>query len=144
MQDGSTYTSDDPKSAQLFEFSPNDTKQRLLICVPVLVQLHQKSPASWETIRVPITNDDTKLLIATRGIDPDHVATIEVNRAFQEGYAIFMDNGSFLVVDGNHRYVWRSLAGLKWMDFHTCRSPEWHPALVNVEATRRLMKGRKA
>jgi hypothetical protein len=54
---------------------------------------------------------------------------------------VFLPDGSFLIVDGNHRYVRRGELGLGWMHFHVAHSPHWHQALIDMAATQHHWTG---
>jgi hypothetical protein len=138
LRDGSTFIGED--NEQVFSFDA-DSGGQLHMCVPALAALHRRQPERWRTLTIPLEPEDATTLIRTRGIELAHVAEMELQRAQEPGYAIFLEDGSFLVVDGNHRYVFRCMAGMQGMSFHTCAAPDWHAALIDVEATQKLLKG---
>jgi hypothetical protein len=138
LRDGSTFTV--PAKGQLFSFSEGvhgEAGETMMFCVPKLDALRIEQPALWETIEVDIVADDAAMIIAQRGIEIPALKRMSRARMEEPGLAVFRANGSFLLVDGNHRYVKRHMARRATMVFHTCRTPTWHAALLDLDATRR-------
>jgi hypothetical protein len=138
LQDGSTFTGEDHE--QLFHFTP-DGGQEIIICVSKLVELRQQHPDQWYTIEAPCDAEGATTIFARGGITYARLSQLSPARLREPGYAVFTDDGSFLIVDGNHRYYARYRAGLDFMRFHVAWAPHWHAALVDVEASARLIRG---
>jgi hypothetical protein len=119
---------------QLFTFQAVGGRQ-IIICVPKLVELRAQYPDKWETIDVDIVPADARLIDETRGINRAQLRNMPRQRVDEPGIGVFQEDGSFLVVDGNHRYCKRANLGEKSMLFHACWSPHWHAALINLSAT---------
>jgi hypothetical protein len=120
---------------QLFSFHPADKVGPMLIFVPKLVSLRAEHPDLWETIETPIVPADARMIDQTRGINHAQLRRMPRQRIDEPGIGVFLEDGSFLLVDGNHRYCKRANLGEKSMLFHVCSPPTWHAALVDLGAT---------
>jgi hypothetical protein len=136
LRDGSRFTSDKPEEAQLFHFTPPGGEE-IIFCVPRLVELHDQHPEHWELVEVPIDAEAATIIFNRSGLSVERLRDMSMERADQPGIGVFMEDGSFLVVDGNHRFFRRYTDGWNVMQFHVARPPHWHAALVDIEATRR-------
>jgi hypothetical protein len=141
LHDGVKMTLAD--EAQLFEFHP-DGGSTIRICVPRLIRLQIERPGQWCRIKIEITPGDLALISERRGINPRHLDRISPEKMYYPGHGVFLADGSFLLVDGNHRYVKRASCGLQSMEFYVCRAPDWHPALIDVPASVALWNGEEA
>jgi hypothetical protein len=139
LRDGSTFTA--PGQGQLYTFS-RDGHEDLVFCVPKLIEMHAQHPEHWETIEIPLIPEDARMIDETRGINMSHLRRMPRARMEEPGIAVFMQDGSFLLVDGNHRYLKRINAGRETMVFHTCRPPTWEAALLDVPATRKAWESK--
>jgi hypothetical protein len=139
LQDGSTFTA--PGTAQLFTFS-REGREDLVFCVAKLIALHAEQPGGWETIVIDLVPEDARMIQAERGIEQAQLARISRQLLEEPGYGVFLEDGSFLLVDGNHLYVKRLMSGRTTMTFHTCRFPTWEGALLDMPATRKRLDAR--
>lgn len=124
-----------PAKSQVFSFEV-DNKPTLYFCIARLIELRDERPEQWETIEIPL--DSVAIIVTQRGVDVDHAMRMSIQRVNEPGYGVFMPDGSFLIVDGSHRYVRRAFDGRDGMIFHTCRAPDYFTALINSVETKRL------
>jgi hypothetical protein len=140
LQDGSRYSSDDPENAQLFHFTPHGG-QEIVFCIPRLVELREQHPEHWELVDVPIDAEAATTIFNRSGLSAERLRDMMPERLAEPGIGVFMEDGSFLVVDGNHRFFRAYTDDWNMMQFHAARAPHWHAALVDLKATRKLMRG---
>jgi hypothetical protein len=135
LRDGTLFRVE--PDGQLFTFQGTG-EPPIIICVPRLVTLRAERPDLWETIEVDIVPADARLIDQTRGINHAQLRRMPRQRVDEPGIGVFMEDGTFLVVDGNYRYCKRANLGEKSMLFHVCSPPTWHAALIDLQATTRV------
>jgi hypothetical protein len=140
LQDGTRFATNG--SAQTYIFS-RAGHEDLVFCVPKLAQLRAEQPGAWETIEIPVVASDAAMIATQRGIEVAHLNRLRSHQLDEPGLAVFLEDGSFLIVDGNHRYVKRANIGRAGMRFHVCRPPTWRAALIDIAATRRGWEGER-
>ena len=133
------FTSDDPEHEQVWTFQQGG-KRDLVIVIPRLVQLREMQPQHWQTIDIPLTAEAATTVFGRGGLSAETLRDMHPERLGEPGIGVFMDDGSFLLVDGNHRFFRRYTDGYASMTVHAASAPHWHPATVDVDATKKWLR----
>lgn len=106
----------------------------IIFSVRRLAELHATEPQNWTTLDIDVTEERAAFVSQRHGIEAKHMprvsATVDV-----PGYGVFLEDDSFLLVDGNHRYFLRYANGLDSMAVHICLWPHWRPATIDLSAS---------
>jgi hypothetical protein len=125
----------------VFHFTP-DGGQEIMFCVPRLLEMLEQHAEHWELVDVPIDAEAATIIFNRGGLSAERLRDMSMERADEPGLGVILEDGSFLVVDGNHRFFRRYTDGWNSMQFHVARAPHWNAALVDIEASAKLMRGK--
>jgi len=141
MQDGTTADGSAGGAEQIFAFTPPSGRE-LVFFVPRLVALRKEHPDQWHTLDIPLDAEAATIIFGRGGINQRRLRQVARTTLTHPGYGVFLDDGSFLVVDGNHRFFARWQRGFDVMKFHVAWAPDSHPALIDMAATSRPSGGK--
>jgi hypothetical protein len=116
----------------IFSYERADTKEVLYFNTCLLERIRVQHPEWFRRITLDVTPEIYDLVLHGRGIEEDHLARLSAERLEQPGLGIFFDEGSFVLVDGNHRLTQLYRLGKRTMDVWCTPRPVWDLCLVNL------------
>jgi hypothetical protein len=85
-----------------------------------------------ERITIALTQSDVYVVIRQYGIEIEHLERIQPTQLRQPGLMVSFDDGTDLIVDGNHRLVKRYQTGLREMYFFRFTEEQAKQAMIDV------------
>lgn len=100
--------------------------------IPKLYRIAHANPEMFPVLTNVIDPELAERLKQIHGIEIQHLKTITAQRANEPGLILQFDDHSFLILDGNHRFVKRTAMGCTTMDFYVFDETEVKPAMLAI------------
>ncbi len=124
---------------QVFTWTSDDGTQTLHFRASVMERFLKQNPdfAQYVLKRVPLDQGFARFVRDFRGLEDPHLFALPIERLEVPTISCAMPDGSYLLVDGHHRYYRRYLAGKTTVDSYLIPEPIWKHFLVTDATLRR-------
>lgn len=109
----------------VFSYERADTNELFYFNTSLLERIRLQHPNWFRRVTLDVIPEIYDLVLVGRGIEETHLKTLSAERLEEPGLGIHFDDGSFVLVDGNHRLVERYRRGNKTIDVWTTVSAVW-------------------
>jgi len=109
-------------------FDPETGLTRHFAVGPILRDL-QSGGLRPEVCDLEVTAKSAAYLLSNAGIEQDHLARI-TSRLHEPILLADFEDGTSLIIDGNHRYVLRFAMGLRYIKAYRLTPTMWEPYLI--------------
>lgn len=97
-----------------------------------LYRIAAENPAVFPVLSAPIDPAVVEYIREKQGIEAEHVKGMTQSRVMEPGLILQFDDGTYVILDGNHRIVKRHAMGLPEMIFYGFSEPEATPAMLKM------------
>lgn len=120
-------------------FDPETGEQRIYAVDRLLAHL-----AVYQPYLVPVDPDMARWMVEHRGLEAHRLARLTPEIVAEAPPVIFCKqaDGTWLLVDGTHRYLWLAEHGVKWVLGYMAEPSDWEPFIVepNPELTETALR----
>lgn len=79
-----------------------------------------------------VTEEQGKFITANHGIEERRIATMPLSNLSEPGLLCKFPDGTDLIVEGNHRFVWLARHGMETMEFYEIPEEVWKQSLLRI------------
>jgi len=119
-------------SDPVFSYQRANSDEVLYFNTGLLDRMRLQQPHLFKRITLDVTPDIYDLVLTQRGIEEPHLKTLSAARLTEPGLGAIFEDGTFSLVDGNHRLVQRYRLDMKKFDVWICTKSVWELCLVNL------------